>query len=170
MKKLFRIIALLTLIIGAGSIHAQTDLKFGYIDSNKLLELMPGRDTVQQQLQAYQKELQNTINAMYTEYEAKVQDFQSNQATMSEIIKKTKEKEINDLITRIQDFEQNADYDYQAKQQELFNPLLEKARNAIKAVAEENGYTYIFDSSIGVLLYYEKGDNVLPLVKKKLGL
>ncbi len=170
MKNLFRIITLIALIITAGSVSAQTSPKFGYIDSNKLLEMMPGRDTVQQQLAAYQKELQNTITAMYTEYETKVQDFQANLATMSEIIKKTKEKEINDLITRIQDFEQNADYDYQAKQQELFNPLLEKARKAIKDVAEENGYTYIFDSSIGFLLYFEKGDNVLPLVKKKLGL
>ena len=53
---------------------------------------------------------------------------------------------------------------------ELLEPLLEKAKNAIKEVSEEQGYTYIFDVGVGTLLYYEKGDNILPLVREKLGL
>jgi outer membrane protein len=170
MKRLLTTLVLAAILIGAGSVSAQTNAKLGYIDSNKLIELMPGRDTIQQNLQVYQKELENTIKAMYAEYQGKIQDYQTNMAGMSEIIKKTKEKEIVDLESRIKEFEQNADYDLQGKQQELFAPLLEKARNAIKAVADENGYTYIFDASVGVLLYFEKGDDVLPLVKVKLGL
>lgn len=170
MKRLLKSIVLIAFLMGAVTVSAQTNLKFGYIDSNELIEMMPGRDTIEAKLQAYRTELQNTIQTMYTEYQAKVQDYQTNFETMSEIIKKTKEKEITDLQTRIQEFEQNADYDFQTKQQELFNPVIEKARNAIKEVAEENGYTYIFDSSIGFLLYFESGDNVMPMVKKKLGI
>jgi outer membrane protein len=52
----------------------------------------------------------------------------------------------------------------------LLQPLLDKAKNAINAVARENGYTYIFDVGTGAVLFYEKGDNILPLVKAKLGL
>ena len=89
---------------------------------------------------------------------------------MSDIIRQTKEKELADMETRIQDFQQKADSDLQAKQQELLQPLLDKAKKAIDEVAKENGYTYIFDAGVGVLLYYEKGDNILPLVKTKLGL
>jgi outer membrane protein len=150
MKRLLTTLVLAAILIGAGSVSAQTNAKLGYIDSNKLIELMPGRDTIQQNLQVYQKELENMIKAMYAEYQGKIQDYQTNMAGMLEIIKKTKEKEIVDLESRIKEFEQ--------------------VRNAIKAVADENGYIYIFDASVGVLLYFEKGDNVLPLVKAKLGL
>jgi Skp family chaperone for outer membrane proteins len=53
---------------------------------------------------------------------------------------------------------------------ELLEPLLTKARKAIEAVAEKNGYTYIFDVGVGTLLYYEKGDNIMPLVREELGI
>jgi hypothetical protein len=42
--------------------------------------------------------------------------------------------------------------------------------NVLSAVAKENGYTFIFDVGTGAFLFYEKGDNILPLVKAKLGL
>ncbi len=170
MKKLIKPIALLALFVTTLTVSAQTNAKFGYIDSQKLINMMPGKDTVDLQLRNYQKELENTIESMLTEYQNKIANYQANVESMSAIIKKTKEQEIQQLEQRIQDFQQNADADFQARQSELYNPLLEKAKKAIEDVAEENGYTYIFDSSIGFLLYYEKGDNVMSLVKKKLGL
>ena len=54
------------------------------------------------------------------------------------------------------------------KQLELAKPFQDKIQNAINAVAKEHQYTYIFDTQI--LLYYDGGDDVTPLVKKKLGL
>jgi outer membrane protein len=89
---------------------------------------------------------------------------------MSDLIRQTKEKEITDLQARIQAFQQSADQDLGAKQAQLFNPLIEKVKNAISTVGKANGYTYIFDIGTGALVYYEMGDNVLPLVKKELGI
>ncbi|NTV83783.1 MAG: OmpH family outer membrane protein [Bacteroidales bacterium] len=148
----------------------QANAKFGYIDSNELLEMMPGKDSIQTVLQNYGKTLENQLQTMYAEYQTKVQDYQSNSSTMSDIIRQTKEKELADLETRIQTFQQQADTDLQEKQVELLQPLLDKAKNAINAVAKENGYTYIFDVGTGAFLYYETGDNILPKVKAKLGL
>lgn len=170
MKRIAKIFALALFVLSTFAVNAQTSPKFGYIDSNKLIEMMPGRDTVEEQIKAYRKELETTIQTMLNEYQNKIQEYQANVATMSEIIKKTREKEIADLETRIQEFQSGADYDLQTKQAQLYNPLLQKAKDAIEKVAEENGYTYIFDSSVGFLLYFEKGDNVMPLVKKELGL
>ena len=152
--------------IGFGQVNA----KLGYIDSNELLDLMPGKDSIQTALQEYGKSLENQLTTMYTEYQTKVQDYQANSRTMSDIIRQTKEKELADLETRIQTFQQQADTDLQNKQVELLQPLLDKAKNAINAVAKENGYTYIFDVGTGAFLYYETGDNILPKVKAKLGL
>lgn len=148
----------------------QANAKLGYIDSNELLDLMPGKDSVQDALKSYQKTLENQLQTMYSEYQTKVQEYQTNSSTMSDIIRQTKEKELADLETRIQTFQQQADSDLQDKQVALLQPILDKAKNAISAVAKENGYTYIFDVGTGAFLFYEKGDNILPLVKTKLGL
>jgi outer membrane protein len=47
---------------------------------------------------------------------------------------------------------------------------LDKADKAIKDVAKEKGYDYIFDASNGVLLHAKDGDNILSMVKTKLGI
>ncbi len=170
MKKLLVSALILSFIMMTGSMFAQVNAKLGYVDSNKLLEMMPGKDSIQKTLKAYSASLQNQLQTMYMEYQNKLTDYQNNSKTMSDIIRQTKEKELADMETRIQDFQQKADSDLQAKQTELLQPLLDKAKKAIEDVAKENGYTYIFDAGVGVLLYYEKGDNILPLVKTKLGL
>jgi len=149
---------------------SQVNAKLGYIDSNELLEMMPGKDSIQTVLKNYGKTLETQLQTMYAEYQSKVQDYQTNSTTMSDIIRQTKEKELADLETRIQTFQQQADTDLQEKQVTLLQPLLDKAKNAITAVAKENGYTYIFDVGTGAFLFYEKGDNIMPLVKTKLGL
>jgi len=170
MKKILTSVLVL-LFCGVMSLgYGQVNAKLGYIDSNALLDLMPGKDSIQKVLQDYGKTLESQLQTMYAEYQSKVQDYQTNSKTMSDIIRQTKEKELADLESRIQTFQQQADTDLQDKQSALLQPLLDKAKNAINAVAKENGYTYIFDVGTGAFLYYEKGDDILPLVKAKLGL
>jgi outer membrane protein len=110
------------------------------------------------------------MSTMGMEYQTKLQQYQENVATMSDLIRQTKEKEITDLQQRIQAFQQSADQDLQAKQQELFNPLIEKVKKAIDDVSRENNYNYVFDVGTGALVFFENGDNILPLVKAKLGI
>ncbi len=57
---------------------------------------------------------------------------------------------------------------YQAKAQEKIVPLRTKAQEAINAAAKENGYAYVLDSNS--ILVGPPGDNILNLVKKKLGI
>ena len=170
MKKILRPLLLIMLCAVMSIGFSQGNTKLGYIDSNELLEMMPGKDSIQNVLKEYGKSLENQLQTMYAEYQTKVQDYQTNSGTLSDIIRQTKEKELADLETRIQTFQQQADTDLQDKQVKLLQPLLDKAKNAITAVAKENGYTYIFDVGTGAFLFYEKGDNIMPLVKAKLGL
>jgi outer membrane protein len=59
----------------------------------------------------------------------------------------------------------------QQQRQQLFQPIQDKAVKAISDVAAENGFTYILDSGVGVVVYSApNAENILPLVKKKLGL
>lgn len=169
MKKILVVISLV-LLVSVSGLFAQTNAKLGYINSAELMQMMPGKDTVEARLTEYKASLDQTMQVMYQEYQGKLQDYQNNVATMSQIIRQTKEKELQDLETRIQQFQQSAEQDFQQKQAELFTPVTNRAKEAINAVAKEGGYTYIFDLSVGAVIYFETGDNILPKVKTKLGI
>ena len=148
----------------------KTENKFGYIDSQELLMLMPERKTAETEVQEFAKSLESQLGSMTAEYQQSVQEYQANESTYTDLVKQDKVAEITGLEQRIQAFQQNAQQSLQAKEQELLEPILSKARKAIEDVATEGDFTYIFDKSIGSILYAKESENVLPLVKKKLGL
>ncbi len=168
MKNVFKIFIIIAVVAFAGTASAQT--KIGYIESDKIVEIMPGKDSIEAKLMAYRNNLESQMQSMGVEYQTKVTEYQSNYQTYSELIRQTKEEEIRNLEQRITKFQQTVEYDFAKKREELFTPMLEKIQDAINAVAKENGYNYVFDASLGAMLFYENGDNILPLVKAKLGI
>jgi len=172
MKRSIPIFILALMLSLASSTYAQKPTKLGHVDFAALYQLMPGMDSAQKQYQDYGQSLKTQMDAMQNEYESKMTDYQANSATMSDLIKKDKEKEILGLQERIQAFQQSAQESLAKKEQELTEPLITKARQAVKDVAKENGFTYIFNSAetLGNLIYWDGGEDVLPLVKKKLNL
>nr|NQU93436.1 OmpH family outer membrane protein [Bacteroidota bacterium] len=150
--------------------YSQNVPKFGHVDFAKLYGMMPGQDSIRAIYETYAKGLQNQLVTMQAELENKFAEYQANQATMSNIIKQTKEREIQDLQGRIEEFNQQAQQDLVDKETELTAPIIEKARKAVEDVAKENGFTYILNSTEGLLLYAAPSDDVLQLVKTKLGI
>lgn len=144
--------------------------KFGHIDSAALLELMPEKAKAEKELEEFAKEFQTALEAMAKEYEGKIAAFQQGEKDMIATVRNTKMREIADLERRIQEFQQQAQDEIGKKEQEVLTPIIDKARKAIDQVAEEKGYTYVFDSSLGVLLYAKDTEDIMADVKSKLGL
>lgn len=157
-------------IASFGFIATVSAQKIAHINSNDLLLLMPERKQAETTLQDYAKQLEGQMGTMNQEYESKVQEYQSKEAMMSDVIKQDKIKEITDLETRIKNFQTTAQESLQKKEQELLQPMMDKAKKAIQEVAKESGYKYVLDSALGVVLYSEPGDDIMPQVKKKLGI
>jgi outer membrane protein len=170
MKKIGKVLAVLVLLTSTFAVSAQAQQKFGHINFSRLYSQMPGQDSVIKVYETYARGLQNQLATMQAELESKITEYQANQATWSNIIKQTKEREIQDIQARMEEFNQQAQQDLVDKEDELTRPIIEKARKAIEDVAKENGYTYIFNSTDGLLLYATPSDDVMPLVKKKLGI
>lgn len=168
--KTIKAILLAAVITMSFSAFAQKSVKIGHINSNELLAAMPERETIQKEIEDYAAQLTTTMDAMRKEYEAKVADFTSKQDVMTDIIRDNKIKEITDLEKRITEFQKTAQADLQKKEEKLLQPIIDKAKQAIDDVAKENNYTYVLDSSMGVVLYSIESDDILPLVKKKLGI
>lgn len=166
MKKLLVILACGLLM----STMANAQTKFGHINSAELLQMMPDVKKAESEIQTYAKSFQDQLQAMGKEYEKKVQEYQASEKTMTDAMKEVKVKEIQDLEKRIESTNQSAQEKVEKKRQDLLQPIIDKADKAIKAVANEKGYDYIFDTSTGALLHVKASDNILPFVKAKLGI
>ena len=152
MKKLFRVLFLgIALFVMSGV--AQAQVKLAHVNTAEILDVMPEKATAEKALEKYYGELQTQLQTMASEYQNKVQDYEANQATMSNLVKQSKEKEIVDIQNRIQQFQMNAESEFEAKRSELLAPILEKIQNAINSVGKEKGYTYIFDTATGAAVY-----------------
>ncbi len=166
MKKLIRTVAIVILALAIPSIGIAQ--KTAHIALDSLISLMPETKTAQDAAQAYLKDLEKIVTSMQAELETKYNDYMTNQASFSDLVKKTKEEELQSLNKRIEDFRQQAQTDYQRKYQELSKPIYDKAKSAVDAVAKDAGYKYVLDTSTGLVLYSEPADDILNLVKKKL--
>lgn len=156
------------LIFAGNPVKAQ--LKIGYINSAELIELMPETKVVDSQLTTFAAGLEENLQGMQKSFDEKLTEYRENQATMTDAVKQTREKELQDLNQRIQQFQVKSQQDYVQKQNELMAPILKKAEDAINQVAAEGNFTYVFDTSNTGLLVKPDGDNILPLVRAKLGL
>ncbi len=149
---------------------AQTATKLGHIDRQKLMLMLPERKDAESKMQAFAKTLDERLKAMGTEYQAKVADAQARAETMTQTEKDMALREIGDLETRIQAAQEKAQEDLAKQEEELLRPMVDRTNKAIADVAAENNFTYVFDVSTGTVLYFEKGEDILPLVKAKLGI
>jgi outer membrane protein len=161
---------LLVLMLGSFGLYAQSTLKFGHINSTQLLSQMPDTKAADSSLQKFGASLESQLKTMSAEYQSKIADFKSKEGSMADPIREAKIKEISDLEERIQSFQESAQSSMQKKKEELYTPILKKAEEAINSIAKEKGYSYIFDSSAGTLLFAQESDDIMSLVKSKLGL
>ncbi len=147
-----------------------TAQKIAHINLDSLITLMPEKRVAEQAVQDYAKQLEEQVTTMQAELKTKYDDYQAKMKDMPEVVRAAKEKELNDLNQRLQDFQQQAQTDYQKKTAELSKPVYEKAKKAVDAVAKENAYKYVLDTSTGLVLYSEPSDDIIALVIKKLGI
>jgi outer membrane protein len=166
MKKFF--IALCTVLACASTANAQT--KLGHIDRQELMLKHPGRAGAEEKMKAFAKKLDDGLQAMATEYKTKLADVQARFEKMTQTEKDAAQRELGEMEQRINAAQENAKEDLAKQEQELLAPMVKDTEDAIRAVGNENNFTYIFDTSIGAVLFYEKGEDIMPLVKKKMNI
>ncbi len=172
MKRFIGISVLVIMVTFVGQNALAQNLKFGHINRTELIQAMPEFDSARVKLEKLNTELQNTAELLQVELNNKYETYLKESKNLTDLVKQTKEQELQDAQKRLTDFQTNAQTQMQEMQVKLFTPVTEKADKAIKEVGKENGYIYIFDLSQNQIIYFDeaKSTNVTQLVKNKLGL
>lgn len=170
MKSVFKICVLGILMFSASFANAQAP-KFGHVDLQALIQIMPERAEAEKKFTGFQKELEDALGIMQKEFQTKYMDYATNRDSMTETVRKMKEDDLNSMNDRIQTYQQNAQQQLQTKQAELLKPVFDKAEKAVKDVGAEKALIYVFDMSARSILYNSKESlDILPFVKTKLGI
>lgn len=170
MKHLIRLIIFCSLSF-SGCLTAQT-LKFGHIDFQQLIKVMPERAVAVKSYEKIQTEIEAKLQAMGKEYGEKESEYGALTQTKDPIdaLVKAKLEEIQSLKDRIQSFQQTAQENLQKEETKLMQPIIERARKAISETAKELGLIYVFDENANLLYHSDQSIDLNSLVKSKLSI
>ncbi len=164
-KKLF-IAALL-----AAPLCLSAQNKIGSVNSQEIFLLMPEIKQAQTTLEAVSKQYDEEFQNLQNEFNKKLQEYQALAQDTPESIRQRREQDLQELDTKIRNFQEAAGRDMSNQQEQLMVPIREKVMSAIKSVGDENGFSYIFDLASPSIVYTGKDAiDVTPLVKQKLNL
>ncbi len=167
MKKLVLTLVVTISVFGfTNTVSAQG--KIGYISTEELIGSMPETEKANAQLQDYQTSLQQQGSDYYRELNEKDSLFGIDSAKLSPAAKELRRNDLIALYQKVQGWQQTMQQMIQEKSQALIVPIRAKATEGIKSTAKEAGYTYVLEEA--AVLVGPTGDDILPLVKKKMGI
>ena len=166
MKKIFVVAAAALLTLSASA----QNLKFAHVNYNELVMLMPEADAARTQMAAAQKEAEETLQSFYEEGQTKLTQYQQKSATWTAAVKETKEKELNDINARIQEFQNNIQVELQQQQQQLMAPIQQKAIQTVEKLAKAGGYVYVFEKGSLLFVDEKQSTDLTPAARKELGI
>ena len=137
------------------------EIKIGYIDSEVLRERMDEFKDIQRQLdrltQGYQQEAMDRESKLVKMRE----DFRKQELLMSEARKAELAAEFEQAVQDLKQFTQQKlgpDGEVFQKNIELSAPIFERVNEALKKLAEEEGFDFIFDVAGGGGIVYADPD------------
>lgn len=164
MKKLSFLI-LMSLFVVAGSAQ-----KLAYVNTQMILSEMPEVKQANSNLETFRNQLMNLGQMRVEAFQKKYQELELKQQR-GELSPKQLEEETAKLKKdeeEIMRFEQDSQTRIREKNEELFQPILEKVQKAIDEVAKEEGFTYVFDSGSGFILYADESTDITNRVLAKI--
>lgn len=147
--------------------------KYGHLNFGSLIAMMEETRAADSGLEAYRKQLvakgEEMAAKFRQDYEAVIKDAQA--GNLTPVQQQQKEQELGQKREEILAYEQEMGQQMETRRKELLGPIIDKAEAAVKDVANENGYVMIFDTSVfNAVLFAQDADDVMPLVKAKLGI
>lgn len=173
MKRTIQLVALaIVLAFSVNTSFAQRALKLGHFNSSEVIPKLPDYEKAQAEFKNYAEQLQADLELMGKEVERLQSEYQAKQDQLSDLLKQSKEKEIQDAYNRYQTFRQNSQLELETKQQDLMKAIYDKVKAAVSEVAKSNKYDYIIESNpnAGMLWYTSDSDDVTSLIEKQLGI
>jgi len=171
MKKVLILTVFIISILFSGNILAQSPQQIGFVDSDKILEMLPEKVKATEKLTDLNNKYKAELQVMQNDYNKKYSDFISYQTSMAENIRLRRMQELYEIEKNIKDFMTIAQKDIDEQETQLLLPLRKKVKDAIYAVGVEQRFICIYDlANPAIIFVTPDGVDITTLVKQKLGI
>lgn len=163
---------LLAAAIGLQPAIALAELKLGFINSDVFKEQLPEIKEAQRQMEQLAQQRHKEMDERQSTLAQMEENYRKQELLMSEAKKAELQQEYETKAQEAQEFYQNTfgpEGELAKKNFDLNTPIFEKINTTLKALAEEQGYDFIFDagSASGAIVYAaEKHDLTQQLLQK----
>ena len=148
--------------------------KYGYVDTEYILEKIPEYTEAQNLINEMSKGWQNEIENKYKEVERKQQEFQAEAILLPDDMKEKRKAEIMKLQKEARELQSKrvgVEGDLFDKRKELIKPIQDKVFDAIQQLASQQNYAFIFDkANQSNLLYGDSKYDLSDQVLRKMGI
>lgn len=145
--------------------------KFGHVNAQEIIQVMPDYTKAKNEIDALQKQYEDDLKSMQDELTKKSQAYEKEQATLPDNLKQRREQELQEMYQKIQQSYQDNQQALAKASQEKMQAITTKVIDAIKQVGQAGGYVYIMDVAGGVpYISTTLSTDVTADVKAKLGL
>ena len=140
LKKIALLVVMFVLPLG---VMAQA--KFGHMNSQDVISVMPEFTKAQADLDALSKQYQKEMETGQAEFQKKYQEYLAQADSLPRNIAERRQKDLQEMAQRQEAFQQEAYQAMQKAQQDAMTPIYKKLDEAIQAVGKAEGVVYIFD-------------------------
>lgn len=150
---------------------AMAQTKFGHMNSQEIITIMPEFTKAQADLDAMSKQYQTEMQRTQEEFTKKYQEFLAQADSLPKNIAERRQKELQDMSQRQEQFQQEAYQSMQKAQQDAMTPIYQKLETAVQAVGKAEGVIYIFDMARTPLAYIgTESIDLTAKIKAQLGI
>lgn len=147
MRKTFKLytvtIALLVLLPVAG----MAQLRVGYMDPQKVLDALPDKAKIQQELQDYVNQKKSEYNAKYQNYQTRMLSYRNRMTNLSGAENQAAQDSLQNLEQELGALQQGLSNDLQQKRNTLLAPVLDSMRTAIGQVAKQMHLDFVLNEN-----------------------
>ena len=152
-------------LAAAGEVSANTNA--GIFDMQHAIQTVAegkkARDTLKKDWDLRQEKLKKKEEKI----QKSMEEFKKQSLVMDEKARREKEGEIRNQMMELQQEGMNAQREFQAKDQGLSGPILQKLRKTVAEVAKAKGYNLVLDKNENAVLFYEPATEITDEVIKK---
>lgn len=146
----------------------------GFIDTEIVMSKMPEFQGIQQQLDQLESNWESELTVLEEELRALKEEYEAREILYTDEVKAQKLAEIEQKQVIVDGFLETKfgpDGEYYTRQRELMQPLQRTIHDAIKIIAEEEGYNLVLDRAQQIgLIYAEPEFDITQLVLVELGI
>lgn len=156
--------------MGAGVSQALSQERIAFAEPDKILEALPEREQIEDQLEDFYMQWEEDFNEFYEEYSEELRQFQQNRNQMSQSQRQSEQRRLANMTEELNAIQQEFGMQFERRRAELLSPVIASINEAIEQIAEEMSLDYVLNRNTAelepILFVMESNPNALNITER----